>query len=59
MPELQLFEGDLRKTELKFSEDYKAKSPSNIAYFPPIIFLIIINILLNHNIAIFLFDLCY
>ncbi len=36
------------------SEDSKAKSPSNVAYFPPILFLII-TVLLNHNIAIFYF----
>ncbi len=37
----------LRKIKLKFSEDSKAKSPSsNVAYFPPILLLIIITILL-------------
>ncbi len=45
----------LRKIELKFSEDSKSKSLSNIAYFPPNVFLIIVTIVLNHNIAIFYF----
>ncbi len=49
MTELQPFEGnrgsrsDFKKNRVK---DYKAKSPSNIAYFPPILFLIIITIIL-------------
>ncbi len=28
----------LRNIEFRFSEDSKAKSPSNVAYFPPILF---------------------
>ncbi len=28
----------LRNIEFKFSEDYKAKSSSNVAYLPPILF---------------------
>ncbi len=28
----------LRNIEFKFSEDSKAKSSSNVAYFPPILF---------------------
>ncbi len=50
MTELQPFEGnervsrsDLEKIRVK---DCKAKSPINIAYFPPILFLLIITILL-------------
>ncbi len=31
-----------KKTDLKFSEGSKAKSPSNINSFPPFLFLIII-----------------
>ncbi len=31
----------------EFSEGSKAKSPSNAAYFPPILFLMIINILIT------------
>ncbi len=56
MTELHLFQFDrvskvnLEKIELQFSEGSKAKSPSNIASFPSIIFLIII---INHNIAFF------
>ncbi len=34
----------LRNIEFKFSEDSKAKSSSNVAYFPSIIFLKIISI---------------
>ncbi len=35
-----------RNIEFKFSEDSKAKSPSNVAYFTPILFFKIITILL-------------
>ncbi len=34
----------LRNIEFKFSEDFKAKSSSNIAYFPPILFFKIITV---------------
>ncbi len=34
----------LRNIEFKFSEDSKAKSSSNVAYFPPIVFFKIISI---------------
>ncbi len=34
----------LRNIEFKFSEDSKAKSSSNIAYFPPILFFKIITV---------------
>ncbi len=43
------FEGDIRvdwEILSKFSEDSKAKSPSNVAHFPPIIFFNIITTLL-------------
>ncbi len=34
----------LRNIEFKFSEDSKAKSSSNVAYFPPIFFFKILTI---------------
>ncbi len=42
------------KTDLDFSEGSEAKSPSNIASFSPVLFLIII---INHNIAFFILSL--
>ncbi len=36
----------LRKIELKFSERFKVKSPSNVDYLPPVHFLIIITTIL-------------
>ncbi len=36
----------LRKIEFKFFEGSKAKSPSNIASFPPVLFLITITMLI-------------
>ncbi len=43
------------KTDLDFSEGSEAKSPSNVASFSPVLFLIIITI--NHNIAFFIWSL--
>ncbi len=53
MTELHPFE--LSKiSKVKFSEGSKAKSPSNVDYFPLLLFLIIITIN-NHNTGIFVF----
>ncbi len=52
----------LRKIELKCSEGSKAKSPSNVECYPPVIFLIIIKkglIVSIIIINIFVFYLCY
>ncbi len=43
---LKAIEAGRSDFEKNLIKDYKAKSPSNVAYFPPILFLIIITILL-------------